>query len=543
MKKILIIISSLTLITQLALAGSATWSASPGTDNWNTATNWVPSTIPNGTSDIATFDFSNSPEVTVTGKITVNSTVFSSAANAYTITDDSPQTMTISGAGISNNSGIGQHFQINDVAEMDLTNSATITGPIVIDVMGDVMSDSTAGSLVFKNTTNAGEATLTAEPTHSIYAANINFYDTSTASNAVITAKGKASADQLTGGVVAFFKRSTAADATITCEGSAVLNGPGACFFYENSEAGSATIIANGGTSSGAEGGIIHFNSGATANSTLIANGGTNGGSGGQLQIDNSASGTQPRIELFGNSILLISASVTIGSLEGEGTVTLKLYNLSIGANGLSTTFSGIFQDGTFAGGAITKIGAGTLTLLGASLNTGGATVNQGTLLVSNQTGSGTGTGPVQVNAGTLGGSGIIAGAVTVGTGTGAGAVLAPAADSRTQTTLTTQGTLTLLADSTYKCSAKGRGHEALTDSVVANGATITGARFAFRPRIVGTLQAGTVFTVISNTSANPISGNFTNLADGAVLTVSGTHFQASYEGGDGNDLTLTVVP
>ena len=28
---------------------------------------------------------------------------------------------------------------------------------------------------------------------------------------------------------------------------------------------------------------------------------------------------------------------------------------------------------------------------------------------------------------------------------------------------------------------------------------------------------------------------------DGAILAVSGDNFQASYEGGDGNDLTLTV--
>jgi hypothetical protein len=53
----------------------------------------------------------------------------------------------------------------------------------------------------------------------------------------------------------------------------------------------------------------------------------------------------------------------------------------------------------------------------------------------------------------------------------------------------------------------------------------------------------GLVLTVISNTSANPISGTFSNLADGAIVTVSGNKLQTSYSGGDGNDLTLTVVP
>jgi hypothetical protein len=48
---------------------------------------------------------------------------------------------------------------------------------------------------------------------------------------------------------------------------------------------------------------------------------------------------------------------------------------------------------------------------------------------------------------------------------------------------------------------------------------------------------------VCGHTSANPISGTFSNLADGAIVNVNGNSFQANYTGGDGNDLTLTVVP
>jgi hypothetical protein len=57
------------------------------------------------------------------------------------------------------------------------------------------------------------------------------------------------------------------------------------------------------------------------------------------------------------------------------------------------------------------------------------------------------------------------------------------------------------------------------------------------------TLTHGTAFPVISNTSATPIAGVFANLPDGAIVTVNGNNLQASYTGGDGNDLTLTVVP
>ena len=232
---------------------------------------------------------------------------------------------------------------------------------------------------------------------------------------------------------------------------------------------------------------------------------------------------------------------LTIGSLEGEGTVTLGGHALIIGSNNLSTIFSGLIQDGTGIG-AIAKIGTGTLTLTGANTYTGGTTVSSGILFVSNISGSGTGTGAVNVNADTLGGSGIIAGAVTVGTNSGTGAFLAPSKGIKKPATLTIQGALTLNDDSTYLYKLDTK--RAKADEVIANGVGIdSGAKFSLRPSGNNALSTGQVFTVISNTSANPIVGTFHNLADDAVVTVNGSNLQASYTGGDGNDLTLTVVP
>jgi hypothetical protein len=50
-------------------------------------------------------------------------------------------------------------------------------------------------------------------------------------------------------------------------------------------------------------------------------------------------------------------------------------------------------------------------------------------------------------------------------------------------------------------------------------------------------------FHSTGNISTNPIASTFSNLLDDAILTVNGNNFQANYEGGDGNYLTLTVVP
>src|SRR5262249_44683941 len=159
-----------------------------------------------------------------------------------------------------------------------------------------------------------------------------------------------------------------------------------------------------------------------------------------------------------------------------------------------------------------------------------GTTVSDGILLVSNRNGSGTGTGSVQVDAGTLGGRGIISGAVTVGTGSGAGAFLSPSEGTLKQLTLTILSTLTFKADGTYTYRLSTRKRKA--DKVIANGATIeAGATFAFEGSGTRVLRLGTVFTAISNRSANPISGTFSNLVDGAVFTANGNNFEASYEG------------
>ena len=161
---------------------------------------------------------------------------------------------------------------------------------------------------------------------------------------------------------------------------------------------------------------------------------------------------------------------------------------------------------------------------------------------MSNSSGSGTGTGAVSVNAGTLGGSGIIAGAVTVGTNTGVQAFLAPSKGAKKPATLTIQGALTLNDDSTYLYKLDTKRVKA--DEVIANGVVIdSGAKFSLRPSGNNALTTGQVFTVISNTSASPIAGTFHNLRDGQILTVNGSNLQASYTGGDGNDFTLTVVP
>src|SRR5262249_23267690 len=106
----LILTSSFILDLQ---AGSATWNLNPTSDDWNTAANWTPATIPNGATDIATFDLSNTTAVSPRGSTTVLGITFNSGASAYTITTAAAagSTLTIGDNGVVNNSGIVQNFE------------------------------------------------------------------------------------------------------------------------------------------------------------------------------------------------------------------------------------------------------------------------------------------------------------------------------------------------------------------------------------------------------------------------------------------------
>jgi autotransporter-associated beta strand protein len=124
------------------------------------------------------------------------------------------------------------------------------------------------------------------------------------------------------------------------------------------------------------------------------------------------------------NNVSNLGISFTGGLLQIRGTSLTSID----GSINDTTTFSGGFDiadptnvftlntvlDGP---GSLAKAGPGTMKILSANNLAGGATLNAGTLLINNTTGSATGSGTVTLNGGTLGGGGTIAGTVAGGTG------------------------------------------------------------------------------------------------------------------------------
>ncbi|HTY86453.1 MAG TPA: autotransporter-associated beta strand repeat-containing protein [Candidatus Acidoferrum sp.] len=141
----------------------------------------------------------------------------------------------------------------------------------------------------------------------------------------------------------------------------------------------------------------------------------------------------------LGNTSALLNtrnggATIQVGALSGGPNTQLQGASSAVN-NGSPTTYviGGKNLDTTFAGRmtqviversvALVKVGNGTLTLTGMNTNTGTTTVNGGTLLVNTPATYGLGTNTVTVNnGGTLGGTGLVGGAVTVN----AGGALAP---------------------------------------------------------------------------------------------------------------------
>ncbi|MGH8092073.1 MAG: autotransporter-associated beta strand repeat-containing protein [Chthoniobacterales bacterium] len=498
-----------------------TWNAAPVNGDWDTAANWTPAVVPGETDDV-TFNASSITAITFSADSGVRDAIFNPGASAYTYTASHLSNMTFAVVGITNNSGSTQQF----VSQPD--------------------EEGNSGAFIFTNSAAAGRQTAFFSKAPTALSGSggvVEFLDTAAAGYGTYTNEGSALSGAIPGATVFFFNPTADHGAFLNLAATAGGASGGMTIFYSSSKGANATVTNQGATVSGAAGGMTLFTDSSSAGAaTLIANGGSNGGGGGLIEFLVHSTGDTSRVEVFGNGTLDVSAhkSMGVGSIEGDGLVLLGTNTLTTGSNGLSTIFSGVIEQQNGTTGSLAKTGVGTLTLGTPSTYTGGTTVSAGTLVVSNKSGSATGTGAVNVSGGTLGGKGIISGAVTVNSG----AFLAPAHGTKQQSTLTVQSAFTFNAGSTYTYSFKAKGKQAKTDKVIANGVTVnSGASFNLSGTTKGTLTSGLVLTVISNTSATPISGTFSNLADGAIVTVNGNNLQASYEGGDGNDLTLTVVP
>lgn len=199
-----------------------------------------------------------------------------------------------------------------------------------------------------------------------------------------------------------------------------------------------------------------------------------------------------------GDSVTLddTAAGYTGISLSGE------LQPTAVAVNNTLTNYS-LGGTGSLAGAmTLTKDGDNLLTISATNTYSGGTVVNAGTLRVSNQGGSATGSGAVTVQvAGTLAGNGIVGGPVTVG----GGGMLSPGNNAIGR--LTVNNTLTLNTGSAVFIELSAA---AGTNDVVAAGAVNYGGALEVT-NLAGAFVGGESYKLFE---AGNYNGNFaaTNL-------------------------------
>lgn len=301
----------------------------------------------------------------------------------------------------------------------------------------------------------------------------------------------------------------------------------------------------------------------------------------GVLQLNNSqslGSTSVPNVVTFGagstGTLRLNGISTLIAGLRTNATVgTPTVENVSGTAatltinSAFSDTYAGLIQNGTGVGAlSIVKENANTLTLTGNS-NTysGGTTVNSGTLLANNVSGSATGSGAVIVNnTARLGGSGIIGGSVTVN----AGGTLAP---GNSPDQIEVNNNVTLAGTSTFDIelggTAVGNGVSGYDQLEVTGGSSVfslSGSNDlkltlinSFVPSPGNQFTIALVQGIASDNSANPFAtvnglAPVGSLAQGGTFAIGAYSYRISYraEGTTfdmgaslGNNVMLEVVP
>ncbi len=489
--------------------GNGTWDLA--TTNWSNGTSDQVWTDTTGTADTAIFGGTSSGTVTLNSNVGAVGLQFTT--EQYTISGTGTLTLGTGGItasdasyahdGIDNNIVLAGNqtwdsAALTQGADNGIAANGVISGSAVLTIA------STGPGTVILNNTNTFTGGLV------VQAGVVNLGATGAAGSAAITLGDANSAGQT---ATADFSGQTVSNAINV---SATLTGE-------------TQILQSGGNNGSYLNGLITLGSGGQAgNLTIQAD---NGNSGSSPQVKGGITGTgNLTLNLngpaIGHGINVQNINIKTGAVDMAGSITTT----SVGSD------SGTVDISSDIGSNVTGINQNStqpLVLSGTNTYTGPTTVNGGALLITGSLASGS---AVAVNSGgTLGGSGIIGGVVTLTSG----GILQPSFDSATPTSLTV-GSLIAGTGSTIDLNISGSSNDSVT--VTTSGGLTYGGTLAIADALpqIGTYQLFTFtgaatgdfagVTVNGNALIDPI-GTWTGTSNGfdfsfvestGVLTVSG---------------------
>lgn len=239
------------------------------------------------------------------------------------------------------------------------------------------------------------------------------------------------------------------------------------------------------------------------------------------------AGGTLVTLPIDGNLATQTANSLTLGGTTASS-IVLGIPPTLSNASGRTTAMTlgtSILTNTAFSGSAALVVNASTNTTAANVTNASGLVKSgSGTFTL---TGTNTYTGATVVQAGSLVLDGSLTSPVTL-----SGGVLSLQSAGTINNNLNLQGSARLLVNLNGTDTTNGQ----LT---VSGDVTLTGDLAIVA---AANLPVGTSFTILNKTSAGLVSGAFAGRPDGSVMSVNGNDFVLRYNGGDGNDVTVTTL-
>lgn len=442
----------LAAVIPVSMDAAVTWNDT-GT-NFNDASSWAGGLPDSSTVGILPLDATIANQPNLSGSISVGGLEFGGAG--YTISGGA-NVLTVGSSGISS-IGEGTNLIATALAtsagssamwNIDAANTLTLSGAF------------TAGS--GSTVTKTGAGTLNLSGTSGMLASTLKIQG----GKVIATTAALSSAIELSNGAqldIAFIGVGVniTAPLVLGVGGGILSNTPpsSASSRIDINFSGSGDLELQGNTYASR---FLQINS---ASSRASTNTGKTVISAGAVRISGGFSiGDTSLVEVKSGAELQVRTSETIGGLQGGGTVS-SVGGISVvttGAGNGSDVFSGVLRDEPTASLntlGLVKEGVGSQTLSGnANTYSGGTTVNAGTLIVANASGSATGTGAVAVKGGaSLIGNGRITGAVSIESG----GLLAAGSGDAASGVLTLVGNVTLGDNSTIQISLGAGSHSSL---------------------------------------------------------------------------------
>jgi autotransporter-associated beta strand protein len=266
---------------------------------------------------------------------------------------------------------------------------------------------------------------------------------------------------------------------------------------------------------------------------------GTNTYEGGTTILDgvlalgsSGALGTTGRISFFNSAgtLRFSAANTTDYSSRFDNSV---LQTRTIDTNGQNVTFAGTLPGSS---STLTKVGTGTLTLNGNTTYDSATAINGGRLHIN---GTNQSSSTVVNSGGTLGGTGTLAGPVSVN----AGGTLAPGTSPGN---LTIDDNVTFASGSNFSVELNGTTIGTQYDRLTVNG-TVALGNATLATSIGYTPALGHRLFIIANDGSDAITGTFNGIANGQQVSQGGyfftVHYGADLSSGNltgGNDVALS---